>query len=109
MSNKKTKEIREETMEKRQTKVRIANEGIPPSRTPGQRLGEEGDSLISFEHMNIHGIISHDEFVELTNTMGTLEAMEAGIYSTVENQWDTTSPSFNKYIKETIKKKDKNA
>ena len=62
----------------------IENEVIPSSRTPGQRLGEEGDSLILFEHINIHGISAHDKFIELTNTMGIIEVMEAEIYSIVE-------------------------
>ena len=65
--------------------MRIANEGTSPSKTPGQRLGEEGDSLISFEHINIHGISAPNEFIELINTMGIIEATEAGIYSIVEN------------------------
>ena len=77
---------------KREKKVKIANEGTPPSLALGQLLGEEEDSLISFEHINIHGISAHDEFIELKNTMGIIEAVEARVYSIVENQWDTTSP-----------------
>ena len=41
--------------------------------------------------------------------MGILEKMEAGVYSIVETQWDTTSPVFSKYIKDTIKREDKYA
>ena len=35
--------------------------------------------------------------------------MEAGVYSLVEAQWDTTNSLFSKYIKDTIKKADKYA
>ena len=43
--------------------------------------------MISFDHINTHGISSHDKFVELMNTMGIIEAIEAGIYSIVETQF----------------------
>ena len=45
--------------------------------------------------------------IELSNTMGKLEQMEARIYSVVENQWDTTCLKFSKMIRETMKQKDK--
>jgi len=32
--------------------------------------------------------------------MGILENMEAGSYSVVETQWDTTCPKFCKFIRE---------
>ena len=54
----------------------------------------------------MNGVNAHDDFVELSNCMGILENMEAGVYSIVETQWDTTCPKFCKYIKETMKKKD---
>ena len=44
--------------------------------------------------------------IELSNTMGKLEQMEARIYSVVENQWDTTCLKFSKMIRETMKQKD---
>ena len=44
--------------------------------------------------------------IELSNTMGKLEQMEARVYSVVENQWDTTCPKFCKMIRETMKQKD---
>ena len=65
------------------------------------------EEIISFEHINVNGVNAHDDFVELSNCMGILENMEAGVYSIVETQWDTTCPKFCKYIKETMKKKDK--
>ena len=52
----------------------------------------------------MNGVNAHDDFVELSNCMGILENMEAGVYSIVETQWDTTCPKFCKYIKETMKK-----
>ena len=56
-----------------------------------------GSNVISFEHLNVHSINPHDDFVELGNAMGILEKMETGIYSIVETQWDTTYPVFNRY------------
>jgi hypothetical protein len=41
--------------------------------------------------------------------MGSLEAMGASVYSINETKWDTTCPTFCKYIKQTIKKKDQYA
>ena len=76
------------------------------SLSSSQRLGKEADNVLSFEHINVNGIRSHDEFVELQNTMGILGNMEGSVYSLVETQWDTTCPSLSRYIKETIKKKD---
>ena len=65
--------------------------------------------MITFEHITVHGINPHDGFIELKNTMGILGTMEADIFSLVETQWDTTNPSFCKFIKDTIKKEDKYA
>ena len=48
----------------------------------------------------------YDDFIELQNSMGILQKMEAGIYSKVETKRVTPSPSFCKYIKETIKRSD---
>ena len=39
--------------------------------------------------------------------MGVLENMEAGVYSIVETQWDTTCPKFCKFIRGKMKEKDK--
>ena len=36
--------------------------------------------------------------------MGIFQKIEAGVYSMVETKWDTISPSFYRYITETIKK-----
>ena len=85
------------------------NKGTTPSRTHQQQYGAKVDHVISFEHINAHGINPHDDFVELKNTMNILENIEAGIYSLVETQWDMTSPTFCKYIKDTIKKEDRYA
>ena len=83
-----------------------ANRNRVPSRTPSQRVGKESQDIISFEHVNINGINAHDSFVELSNTMGILDAMEAGVFSVVETQWDTTCPKFCKMIQQTINAKD---
>jgi len=94
---------------RREQQVEKANLGSPPTRTPRQRLGGKAEDVISFEHINVNGINSHDQFVELTNTMGILDNMEAGVYSLVETQWDTTCPTFCKRIRQTILGKDKYA
>ena len=62
--------------------------------------------MISFDHINVHGINLHENFVGLSNTMCILNNMEAGIYSMVEKQWDTISSSFERFIKDKIKQKD---
>ena len=41
--------------------------------------------------------------------MGIMEKMEAGIYSIVETQWDTTNHPFNRHINTTVKSIDKYA
>ena len=97
----------DEIRKNREQKIEEANAESFPSLTPSQRLGKQGNEIITFEHINVNGINPHDEFVELQNTMGILEKMEAGVYSIVETQWDTTSPTFSKYIKDTIKREDK--
>ena len=91
----------------REERVLHSNEHRTPTRTPSQCLGVRADEIISFEHININGISSHDSFIELSNTMGILEQMEAGVYNVVETQWDTTCPKFCKMIQETMKQKDK--
>ena len=95
--------------QRREYKVKEANANSSPSLPPSQRTGKEADEIISFEHINVNGINPHDEFVELTDTMGILEKMEAGVYNIVGTQWDTTSSVFSKFIKDTIKREDKYA
>jgi len=92
---------------KRAERVTKANGGSPPSRSPSQCLGVETEEIISFEHINVNSTNAHDNFVELCNAMGILENMEAGVYSVVETQWDTTCPIFCKFIQEKMKEKDK--
>ena len=90
-------------------RVKEVNKGLVPSRTSSQQLGHGATEVISFEHINVNRINYHDNFVELTNMMVVLEAMEAGMYSVVETQWDTTSPIFCRYITTTVTSKDKYA
>jgi hypothetical protein len=85
--------------EKRKKRVKECNGTIYPSMTPSQRVGDGSENIISFEHINVNGINPHDEFIELQNAMGVLNTMEAGVFSMVETKWDTTSPSFCRYIK----------
>ena len=77
-----------------------------PTLTPSQRPGKEADTIISFEHINVNGINPYDEFVEIINTMGILKKLKLE-YSIVETQWNTASPVFSRYIKDTIKREDK--
>ena len=65
--------------------------------------------MVSFEHINVNGINPHSDFVDLTHTLGSLEAIGAVVYSLNEIKLDTTCPSFCKYIKTTIKTRDKHA
>ena len=65
----------------RNARVLEANVNSTPSLTPSQRVGEGAQDIISFEHININGINPHDNFAELTNTIGILDTMEAGVYS----------------------------
>ena len=96
----------EQVINKRNAKVLEANGHSIPSLTPSQRVGEGSQDIISFEHININGINLHDNFAELTNTMGILDTMEAGVYSIVETQWDTTCPKFCKFIRAKMKEHD---
>ena len=105
----KRKPINDKSDDKRQQKITSANNGQRPSRTKHHRYGDEANNVITFEHINVHGIHPHDQFIELTNAMGILDTANAGVYSLVETQWDTTSPAFKKYITSTIKKSDKYA
>ena len=57
-------------------KFKEANGSGIPSLTPSQHLGKEAEEVITFEHINVNGINPHDDFVELTNTMGVLKKME---------------------------------
>ena len=57
-------------------------------------MDKEAEEVISFEHINVNGINPHDDFVELANAMEIIETMEAGVYSLLETQWDTTNPVF---------------
>jgi len=49
-------------------------------------MGREAEKIILFEHINTHGINPYDEFLELKNTMGILETVEARGYSVVDTQ-----------------------
>ena len=96
----------EEIKEKRKRRVLEANKKTEPSFTPSQKMGQDADNILSFEHINVNGIRPHDEFIELKNTMGILHNMEASVYSLVETQWDTTCPVLARNIKDIIKKED---
>lgn len=86
--------------------VTEANGNTTATHTPRQQFGKKAKDVISFEHKHVNGIKSHDNFVKLTNTIGTLDKMEAGVYNMVETQWDTTCPRFCKMIRQKNKKKD---
>ena len=90
----------------REDRIKAVNRNCVPSRTPSQRLGKDEQDIISFEHGNINCINAHDSFVELSNTMGILDSMEAGVFIVVKTQWNTTCPKFCTMIKQTIKAKD---
>ena len=70
-------------IKKRGERVLEANGNLTPSLSPSQRLGAGAWDIISFEHVNINGINTHDNFVELSNAIDILATMEAGVYSTV--------------------------
>ena len=74
----------EQIRQNRAARVHTANQDSIPSRTPRQRLGAAAEDIISFKHINVHGINSHASFVGLSNAMGLLDTMEAGIYSLME-------------------------
>ena len=90
-------------------KVKAANKTSTPSKPLTATYGEATDGVISFEHINVNGINPHSDFVELTHTMGSLEAMGASVYSLNETKWDTTCPTLCKDIKHIIKRKDQHA
>ena len=96
----------EDIKEKRKRRVLEANGKTEPSFTPSQRMGQDAENILSFEHINVNGIRPHDDFIELKNTMGILHNMEASVYSLVETQWDTTCPVLARNIKDIIKKED---
>ena len=96
----------EHVKSKRKARVLEANGNRIPSLTPSQRVGAGAQDIIFFEHINITGINAHENFAELTNAMGILTTMEAGVYSMVETQWDTTCPIFCKFFTEKLKAHD---
>ena len=65
------------------------------------------EEIISFERINIKETKPYLYFIKLTNTMDMLEKMEAGTFSVVETQWDTTCPELRRFIYQTIKSNDK--
>lgn len=69
----------EVTSGKRTARVKKANQGTHPSLTPAQRLGREAENVITFEHVNVNEINSHDKFIELQHTIGILELLIQGI------------------------------
>ena len=89
--------------------MKETNANSIPFKTSSQRWGRGAEEVISLEHINAHVINSYHDFAELTNTMGLLEKMKAGIYSVVEIQWDATRPTFRRFIQQKIKHKDKYA
>ena len=67
-------------------RIKEANRNRVPSRTLSQRVGKDAYDIISFKHVNINGINAHDSCVELSKTMGFLDAIEAGVFIVVETQ-----------------------
>ena len=65
--------------------------------------------MVYIDHINVNGINPHSDFLELTHTFGSLEAMGAVVYSPNETKWDTRCTSFYKYIKTAMKRSDKHA
>ena len=65
------------------------------------------DMLITFKHINVHGLNPRDDIMDFNNAMDILNKIEAGVYSLDKTQWDTTNPTFHKYIQQTIKKYNK--
>ena len=62
-------------------KVMLANIASIPSKPLQSTYGTTTEGVISFEHINVNGINPHNNFVELTHIMGSLEAMGASVYS----------------------------
>lgn len=100
-----TQERNNEQKRRLMQRILTVNKGPYPSSTLSQQYGDQSDTLISFENINIHGISAQDEFIELINTMGILERMEAEIYIVVETQWDTSNPLLHKHAKRTQKRR----
>ena len=71
---------------KQQAKVDAASAKQCPTRHINQFYSDNNDNIITFEHINSHGIYPHDEFIELTNAMGILNTTDAGVYSLVETR-----------------------
>ena len=69
-------------------------------------MGSGSKNIISFGHINVNVINPHDGFIELKQSMDILTKMETGVDNIAETKWNTTSPSFCKYIRETIRKSD---
>ena len=70
--------------------------------TSSQQLGIDRETIISCKHININEISLHDGFIDLQNPIDMLQKIEVGVYSMVDTQWDTTSPTLCKNIKDTI-------
>lgn len=69
--------------------------------SPLKILGQEADQVILFEDIYTHTLC----ILDLQNTMGILEKTETSTYIVVDTEWDTTSPTFYKFIYKTIKKR----
>ena len=87
-------------------KVIASNSGSIPSKTLTEKYGvKASEQIFSFEHININGINPHDDFIELTNMVGILQTMGAGVYGINEHNLNTNNQLLMKKFWGTIKKK----
>ena len=61
------------------------------------------NDIVSFEHINVNGVSTKQNFFEMEQLMNTMEQMGAGVMSFNEHKLDTTNPGLRRRVKEVIK------
>ena len=79
-----------------EVKVKRANDGKYATKLPSHEYETSESDIISFEHINVNGLSSKNDLIEVKHLLGTLTDMEAGIYSVSEHTLDSTQASLRK-------------
>ena len=92
---------------KTRKRVQEANLNKYGSRPLGKVYDSEMiDNIISFEHINVDGLNTRDNLIEIQHLLGTLKGMETGVFSVNEHTLDTTQPQLMKDIRDRCKEVD---
>ena len=90
------------TIENLQDKGFVLN---PYDPCVANKTRKQSADILSFEHININGIGRHDNMIEMTNIMGILRNLQAGVFSINEHSLNTSNPTLLKKFYEIMIKK----